>query len=54
MHNEIKELFPYAFIEPQKNEDNPLYDAVGKIFNYKNFSETKGFVYKLTKKLVFC
>ena len=51
VHNEIKELFPYAFIEPQKNEDNPLYDAVGKIFNYKNFSETKGFVYKLTKKL---
>ena len=31
VHNEIKELFPAAFIKPTKNEDNPLYDAISSI-----------------------
>ena len=52
VHNEIKELFPAAFIKPTKNEDNPLYDAISSIFDYDSFTKYyKGFAYKLTKKL---
>lgn len=52
IHNDIKEIFPTAFKKPEKNEDNPLYDTLSKIFDYDKFIKNyKGFAYKLTKKL---